>query len=255
MTLPGGVPALPPTAMPANVSSDLNSSGGIADFAKIDEPQVRAFVEAQWGPHFEEMGGPIEVIREIANVVVSTLLGDFDPFAALFGSRPIVEKVTDGQMDLLDRIDLLAPLLDYGSCFADGQGGILNNGRVPFNRQIGPMTGCELVNDAIVLEEEGLWDINARLGFSYTLAPGGGLIQWRVSVYRPNGTVFSRTLDEVNHGGVTHRQISTSVVVPGPGYRVEVWITYLIAGRATTGGPEENRLTVQHKSLSTDHPI
>ncbi len=164
-----------------------------------------------------------------------------------------LDTVTDGQLELNDRTDLLSPLLDYGSCFANGSGGISQIGRVPFNQKVGPMNGCRLESNGIVLEDQGLWQINARLAFSWTIGPGAQT--WRIRVYRPNGTLFSEQLDYSSESNENTREMLTTVVVPDAGYRVEVWITELIIGRATIGGPQNNRLTVQHISRSTDFPI
>lgn len=173
----------------------------------------------------------------------------------LFDLENWASNVRDGQLDLNGRVDLLSPLQEYGSCYAAGQGDLINTGRVPFNRQIGPMTGCHLWPEmnAIVLDSPGLWDIRARLGFSWTI--GGNAVRWHIRVVSPQGTIFHQTFDRSAMSAVNHREINTSVVVPSVGYFVEVWIDALEIGRATLGGPENNRLTVQHITRDTRHQI
>ncbi|MCF8605165.1 hypothetical protein L5I01_17565 [Gordonia sp. HY442] len=165
--------------------------------------------------------------------------------------RENVEQLEIKQEDLNNRQDLLSPLEDFGSCFANGQGNLINTGVVPFNQQVGPMTGCHLENNQIVLDDFGLWTLQARLSFSYTVVPGQGGIAWEIRTVSPSGGIFDRQYDVVDHMGSTTRPIDTSVVVPTAGYRVEVRITSLAPVRATIGGKENNRFTVHHISRST----
>ncbi len=196
------------------------------------------------------MGGLVKALQG----VYAGAIGWLNSLSSMFaGKWDQLETVTDGQLELNDRVDLLSPLQDYGSCYASGSGNLINTGRVPFNKQIGPMIGCHLDSNGIVLEEEGLWDIRARLAFSWTI--GGGAQTWRIRVYRPDGSLFSEQLDYSSESNENTREMNTSVVVPAPNYRVEVWITALIALRATIGGPQHNRFTVQHITRDTSFPI
>lgn len=167
-----------------------------------------------------------------------------------------VDSIEDGQLGLNSRVDLLSPLQDYGSCYARGVDGIVNTGKVPFNQQIGPMTGCHLASNGIVLDDKGLWDIRARVWFSWTASPISGVINWEIRVVRDSdGSVFSVQRDQVRDTDVNCREINTSVVIPNAGYRAEVWVTNLAPGRSVWGGANYNRFTVQHISRSTANPI
>lgn len=195
----------------------------------------------------------------LGNVLQGITAGLAAPFAFLADLMNLrwdqVDRIDDGQVEMNDRVDLLSPLQDYGSCFAAGQGDLINTGRVPFNQQIGPMVGCHLASNGIVLDDQGLWDIRARLRFSFTVSPINTWLAWEIRVYAPNNSLFSAQLDEVSDMNSNTREMNTTVVVPGPGYRAEVWITNLAPVRATQGGPRNNRFTVQHITRSTDNPI
>lgn len=189
------------------------------------------------------------------NAVVATVK---DWFAGLSGwqssTSAAVSSLADGQLDLNTQVELLSPLQQYGSCYAAGGEELKNTGTVPFATQIGPMTGCHLDGaGGIVLEEAGLWDIRARLAFSWTI--GDGDIDWQVRVLAPDGSTFSTQRDQATSMNSTTRECGSSVVVPAPGYIVRVVIVTLVIGRYTKGGPNNNRLTVHHISRDTSHQI
>ncbi|MEJ9078608.1 hypothetical protein WKY82_09325 [Gordonia malaquae] len=241
---PGNIPNVP-GAQPTNLL-------GMGAHAARGETQWRDQIDGQFKSRANGSG-----IGSWATSVLSAFSDAFTHISSILDQLGILggrmDDFVDGQLELNDRTDLLSPLLDYGSCFANGSGEISQIGRVPFNQKVGPMTGCRLESNGIVLEDQGLWQINARLAFSYTI--GGGAQTWRIRVYRPNGTLFSEQLDYSSESNENTREMLTTVVVPDAGYRVEVWITALIIGRATIGGPQNNRLTVQHISRSTEFPI
>lgn len=179
--------------------------------------------------------------------ILGGTLGDLDRWS---------NDIVDGQLALNESVDLLSPLQDYGSCYAKGVGGLVTMGKVPFNQQIGPMTGCHLASNGIVLDDKGLWDIRARLWFSYTLSPLNGVINWEIRIVKDSdGSIFSVQRDQVEDTAVNSREINTTVVIPSAGYRAEVWVTNLAAARAVQGGSELNRLTAQHITRSTDFQI
>ena len=201
-----------------------------------------------------DLGQSLNLAQSIAQQIAQALLGGGifdlgdDPLGAaanLLGLRWLqMDDFEDGQLALRDRLDLLSQLEDTGSSYADGQNAIVNLGKVPFDRPLGPQKGCQLVNGGWVLGDQGRWDIYARMAFSFTIGPGG--IGWQIRVYAPNGTLFSYQVDSYTDAASNTSGMHTSVVVPGPGYRVEVWITTLVAGRATIGGSQNTRLTVNH---------
>lgn len=176
-----------------------------------------------------------------------------DYLAALMGLRWMqMDDFADEQLAIRDQVALLSQLEDTGSSYANGSGALVNVGKVAFNNPLGPEKGCQLVNGGWLLGDYGRWDIEARMAFSYTIGPGG--IGWQIRVYRPDGTLYSYQHDGHTDSNSNTRGMHTSVVVPTAGYRVEVWITTLVIGRATIGGAENTRLTVNHITRSIENP-
>lgn len=167
-----------------------------------------------------------------------------------FGPGPL-RDIRDGQLDLNNNVELLSPLLDYGSCYMATKfnfGG--SSVRVRFLDQIGPMRGCHLDDGRIVLDDKGLWDIRCQLKYDISLA--NGICGLEVQVLRPDMSVYS-TQEGLNYAtGQATITVVTSVVVPDPGYRVQVIVVQTTQGRGIEGGPKANRLTVQHLSRRTD---
>lgn len=164
--------------------------------------------------------------------------------------RDPIEEIRDGQLDLNQRTDLLSPLLDYGSAYANTQGGLFNKGQVGFTNQIGPMQRCKLENGRITLNDKGLWDVRAQLWFDY-IDFLSGVVEWEIRILRPDGSIFSRQRTRLNSNSVFSSTNITTVVVPASGYQVQVFITEMAPGRAAIGGPTLNRLSVQHISRET----
>ena len=167
-----------------------------------------------------------------------------------FGPGPM-KDINDGQLGLKNRTDLLSPLLDYGSAYANTVAGIFNKGQVGFTNQIGPMQGCRLVSGRIVLDDRGLWDIRCQLWID-SIAVLSGMVEWEIRVLRPDGSTFSFQRTRLDSKDIFSSTNITSVVVPDSGYQVQIFITEMAPGRGAIGGPGLNRLTVQHISRRTD---
>lgn len=167
------------------------------------------------------------------------------------GWESVAKAWSDGQLLLNYRLDLLSPLLDYGSAYMEAKGGFLsfgdNYGDMPIVRQVGPMRGCEIIDSGgIKLNAAGLWDIRMMMTFGKTTSSlSSGRIDMRVKVLAPDGQIFSQAwcFDDVNKA-VTE-VITTSVVVPEPGYQVKVEVAWVHGSRQIVGGPANNRLIVQ----------
>ncbi|QDM56039.1 hypothetical protein SEA_SLEEPYHEAD_24 [Rhodococcus phage Sleepyhead] len=171
-------------------------------------------------------------------------------------TKDIAEKLglgmRDGQEDLNERTDLLSPLLDYGSAYANTVAGLFNKGQVGFTNKVGPMQGCHLSNGRIVFDDQGLWDIRCQLWIDYITRPISGMVEWEIRVLDPAGQVFSRQKTRLETNDIWSSTNITSVVVPTPGYQVQIFITEMAPGRGALGGPAFNRLSVQHISRKTN---
>lgn len=169
----------------------------------------------------------------------------------------VADAFEDGQLALKNRLDLLSPLLDYGSAYMDAQGGFLqfgnNHGIMPFTNQIGPMRNCELHDNGIRFLAAGLWDVRCQMAYgNNALGVGNGKVEWYVRVYRPDGTLFSEQVGLEANVWTKTSTIVSSVVVPEAGYVVKVEVKWIHGSRKLLGGPRNNRLTVQHISNRTD---
>lgn len=196
-----------------------------------------------------------ELAGWMKNPAGGILAAAFNVLSAIFGKGSngidgIIEWV-DGQTAYNNRTDLLSPLQDYGSVYMNGAQGWSQTGEMPFTNQIGPMTGCRRNGSRIVLDDKGLWDINAQLWFDY-IDILTGEVQWRIEVLRPNGTIYSQMQSRLDTKNPVSSTNLTSVVVPDPGYQVRVWVNYIANFRGILGGPNLNRLTVKHISRRTD---
>ncbi|MGB3706750.1 MAG: hypothetical protein WA998_00505 [Gordonia sp. (in: high G+C Gram-positive bacteria)] len=221
------------------------------------EPGWREQIDGQWknrannsgiGAIFNAIGS---IISNVTSIIGS--IGDLFDIANTQGAK--IDVIEDGQLGLNSRVDLLSPMEDYGATYAAGEGGVFVNGTgvKNFDRQTGPMVGCHLSGGRIVLEDQGLWEITARMSFSWT-ALSGDLI-WYVRILRPDGSIFSQQVDRCTTKEETTRHITTTVVVPTPNYSVEVYVSTIVGGREIFGGPTHNRLIVHHMSRSTANPI
>lgn len=173
------------------------------------------------------------------------------------GFEAVADAFRDGQLALNNRVDLLSPLVDYGSAYMETTGGFLqfgnNYGPMVFNRQIGPMRNCELRDGGILLKDAGLWDVHAQLTFGgNVLNVGSGRVDWTIRVYRPDGSQFSEQRGREWNTRLVSSLIISSVVVPAPGYLVKVEIDWIHGSRELPGGPANTRLRVQHISRRTD---
>ena len=150
-------------------------------------------------------------------------------------------------------VNLLSPLLDYGSCYVNPDNRLHGTGWAVFSEQIGPIRGCETIADSqggIRLLDKGLWDIRLHLTadgfFSLPTQTTGVRIELRV--YSPDGGLYSVQASANNDENPATQTIVSSVVVPDSGYRVRVYVTKMYSGRGILGGPKWSRLTVQHIS-------
>ena len=169
------------------------------------------------------------------------------------GWEHVAEEFQDGQLVLKNTLELLSPLLDYGSAYMDAKGGFLqfgdNHGVMPFTRSIGEMKGCELHDNGIRFLSAGLWDIRCQMAYgNNALGVGNGTVEWYVRVYRPDGTLYSEQVGLEANVWSKSSYIASSVVVPDTGYVVKVEVSWIHGSRKLLGGPRNNRLVVQHIS-------
>lgn len=209
---------------------------------------------------------PFTSIREGAEASANALIGGIaDAIRGDGGARfaPIRQAWVDGQLALNNRLDLLSPLLDYGSVYSEGESW-LGRRIMKFDQQIGPMRGCEIVEmgvDGVVgagirLLDKGVWDIRCQLTVSWVTAVNQQNVNVSIVVHNPDGSWFHETAYRMP-GTTDTSTISfmSSVVVPGEGYMVSVQVTSISPVREILGGAGNTRLTVQHISRSITDQI
>lgn len=216
----------------------------------IANPSKRAWLEARNDADkmFGEMGSAfLRGLRPGSGGIIGGAISD--RIKSLFDAGV---EVRDGQTDLEHRADLLSPLLDYCSVSTPPGGGnaLKGTGRMPFTYQIGPSRGATLDDGRIRLEDQGLWDLRAMVTASWIALAGGDLRAY-LRVLRPDGSIFS---EQGFYASTTSSQTMTlvsSVVVPEPGYYVDVWAV-AAPTRGWWTGPQWTRLTAQHISRSVE---
>lgn len=192
------------------------------------------------------IGGIGKALEEGLTGIITGISDFFNPI------RKAGAVARDKQVDFNDRVDLLSPLLDYGSLSTPPSKGdaLKGTGRMPFNYQIGPMRGVTPVNNMLRLDDKGLWDLRAMLTASWIVA--GGELRVSLRVLEPDGkTIFS---EQAHYADTLRSQTMTlvsSVVIPEPGYFVDMWVVSTIA-RGWWGGPRWTRLSAQHMSRNVN---
>lgn len=220
------------------------SASGLAALQGMNEEAIKRRLRAPADNLFNQVKG--NFVSKFADGIADALSGARKAlgFDRLFH---VGEQFRDGQAELNRRTDLLSPLLDYGSAYMGNLAGWDVTGTMPFRTQIGPMRGCHLEADGIRLEDKGLWDIRAQLTAEAVFIVTGRM-EWRVVVRTPQGGIYSVQSATVTSSAQLTQTLVSSVVVPGPGYLVQVELTSIGIGRAILGGPRWNRLVVQHIS-------
>ena len=192
--------------------------------------------QSRWG----EWEAELEDKGEVAGEVLS------ETWALANSANTISEKnVKD--------VNLLSPLLDYGSCYVNPNNRVHGTGWAVFSEQIGPMRGCEMITDSqggIRLLDKGLWDIRLHLSADafFQLPTQTMNVRIELRVYSPDGGLYSVQAAASDGEPLLTQTIVSSVVVPDSGYRVRVYVTRMFSGRGILGGPKWSRLTVQHIS-------
>ena len=227
----------------------------VKDLQSVTEASARAEIRSQALVPWQEGRNNFfdNIIGGIGRAFQDGLKGLTGGLGGIFGSIVGAGKtVRDGQDELTDRADLLSPLLDYCSMSTPpGSGDALKGtGRVPFSYQIGPRRGATPVDGMIRLDDQGLWDLRAMVTASWVAV--GGETRVYLRVLEPDGeTIFSEQGYYTSTLSSHSATVVSSVVVPEPGYYVDVWVT-ASAGRGWWTGPQWTRLTAQHISRSVE---
>lgn len=203
-------------------------------------------------------GGGVSGLTAMQNITEAALLDtyrknikkDYKPFTKILEKRfTQLDVVADGQTSIQNRVDLLGALLDYGATYMDQLSGFNVEGLMPFNKQIGPMKGCTLLpGGKLRLDSPGQWNIFSQITVDWLpiLDPN----VWLISRVR-NDTGAEYSVKEVRDSSNWVMTLSCThpVVVPAPGYTVEIEAKFSVI-RRVLGGPARNHLVAQHISLA-----
>lgn len=187
---------------------------------------------------------------------------------ALFGGliaedHPALQRIRDGQLDLLDGIERMQDVSGYACAYMlanrykDRAKWVL----MEFDGELGEPKNAEVENNGITLAE-GLWVIDAHCTHDHHVDRFTSRI--RIEILRPDGTVYSikEQYGEVFPNKWTTRQVRHTVVTPGPGYRARV-LTYYNVGTFLgaynrllwRGGTHLSHLTAHRLNASTENAV
>lgn len=245
---------IPGTSSPVPDGGNTSDLGGVSWMQDVTEGSVRQNAYNQVFPSMRGakesllgnlLGGFFGIMTGIFTGAVSIIPSWFPQSAADYA-----HAIRDGQIDLNDRADLLSPLLDYRSVSTEPSKGdaMKGTGRIPFDFQIGPSRGVSKESGMLVLGDKGLWDLRAQVTASWVSNPLAQQVKVWLRVLRPDGSIFSQQAYYVETMRSITIPIVSSVCVPDPGYKVDVWAWAQEGGRGWWSGPEWTRLTVQHIS-------
>lgn len=241
------------TAPDHSVPDGAYTITSLPDLQALDEAKVRQRLNQPATNALEQIKASLAT--NLLGGIADALRGIFTP------GGPFVDLAAaakDGQEDLRDRLDLLSPLLDYGSFFAP----LINDTHsrygpdfMAFTEQLAAAQNVELValdtgREVVMLQDKGIWDIRGHVVVDWY--GGTNPDVWvDVCVYKPDKTLFSseRSMERTNN--ITTFNFASSVTIPEPGYFVLVNIARMHKGRGVFGGPKYTRLTVQHISRET----
>ena len=268
---------IPGSSSPVPDGGNTSDLGGVSWMQDVTEGSVRQNAYNQVFPSMRGakesllgnlLGGFFGVMTGIFTGVSSIIPSWFPQSAADYANA-----IRDGQLDLSDRADLLAPLLNYGSVFCPVSGAngraVTGWGPVPFTEMIGYRRNVELASGGgLKLGEKGTWNYYLHMTSGFlSYGYGGSADGWSVPyleliVLRPDGSEFSRetvaasinfkTSSAVIGGGASWHQtsnvLSGTVQVPDPDYVVKVEIRGGNNRLPWLGGPRWSRLTMQNIS-------
>lgn len=171
------------------------------------------------------------------------------------------EKIKDGQLDIINRTDLLEGVQGYGAAYqtkninvGNGSGGWRD---IPFNKPLGPSKNITIdeARGELVFGGEGLHVVYTKVYANDSVFSGNDSVFLDINILYPDRSVYSwgRTIKHVPRGGAQSVSSTYPVVVPGPGYRVQVKV-YSSNWRWFKGGTQFSTLHVIRHSSTAINP-
>ncbi len=172
----------------------------------------------------------------------------------------LADEIRDGQLDLMDRIDLLEGVYGYCNLFMSqnwlvAQQQLLT---LPFDTQLGPSVGAVPLNGGIKLQHKGLWRADTLVSFDAV----SGTTRAEVYITVWNTTtdmMYSETRFDIvltNAGSETAAFSKTFVIPTDNTYAVTVRVKHYSSSRARVfGGTLRSALSVNKWSTNTDNNV
>lgn len=243
---------------PPNPTSDLYNDvyqRGSRFGQDLTPEKVKALLTGKGRTPFVEAADKLSGFKDrIFGDVASAISGNYS------GDSAELAQVSDGQLAINNRLDLIDPMLNYYSAFApltDRGHALFGTGPIAFNQQIGPSRGVSLTKTFSSLEyptfdSAGLWEIDLHIVASWvnSLSPTDMQVRLSVIQQKDGYAAYSEQVAIEKTRECTTFVIRSSVVIPEPGYRVRVDVRSASGTRGWLGGPKWSRLTL--RQMSTD---
>ncbi|MEY8577204.1 hypothetical protein AALI21_02710 [Corynebacteriaceae bacterium 6-324] len=206
--------------------------------------------------------GVMDFIGGIADAIAGTL-------APSSKFSPVQDAFQDAQAGLTNRLDLLEGVEAYAQSYMsknrNGEWGSSNWRDLPFDAPLGPAKGAHVDEErgVIVLDSTGLWTVYARATGRATSFGGDGGVRMELTVYHPDGSVYSQQMIEgtslrdsdaiITVRGAITLQATFPVVIDTPGCYIGIR-AWSAAWRWWNGGTRWSSLSVLKHSSDIINP-
>ena len=245
-----------PLVTPGSGTVDKPVPPGASDI--VDVPDLQNWTVQRYKQH---IGYPIRqsfgnARDAIVNSVISRVV---DGIYNAFTGNPSEEfqPVYDGQLELVNRLDLLDGVRGYCSAHqslnidASLSLGASKRRDLPFGSPYGPSRGAHVdaAKGGIVFDEAGLWTVHCMIHARQTgFTPGGGgepdATAMYIRIHRPNGVIDTETIvDAYSNNSPDSITATLPFVIPTPGYYVTI-ACWTSRWRWWDGGTRFTRLSV-----------
>ncbi|GEC87437.1 hypothetical protein [Corynebacterium variabile] len=174
------------------------------------------------------------MLSNVSTIAQNIFRGIADAVAGLFkGQDGALGEISDGQLALADRYDLLDGVRGYCAAYQslniNSEWNVLssNDRYLPYESALGPTKGAHVETGRnIVFDEEGLWLVFVQAHARSTGYTGGNLSAIYVTILGPTGNVIRDVVFDTP-GGADHTSLGGTfpVVIPEAGcwIRVRAW--------------------------------
>lgn len=245
-----------PLVTPGSGTVDKPVPPGASDISAV--PDLQNWTVERYKRH---IGAPIrQAYGNAHDAIVDAVISNVvDGIYNAFIGNPSEEfqPVYDGQLELVNRLDLLDGVRGYCSAYQslniNAALSLGNNRRrdLPFGSPYGPSRGAHVdaAKGGIVFDEPGLWTVHCMIHARKTDFVAGGFGEpdaaaMYVRIHQPNGVIDTETIvDAYSYNSSDSITATLPFVIPEPGYYVTIgcWTS---RWRWWDGGTRYTRLSV-----------